>query len=138
MYGLSTPQGWLDLISLMIGLILSYRSGKNLVKWKHDVVLAKEMNIWNSPAPDKLTYLVMLFGFLFTFTSLIFSNILSILIPMTLATLTSTLATFAISVAMIIAIYSVSKHKYKTIKKPLTLQGKIVIKSQIKSEGRTE
>ncbi len=121
----------IGLLALLLGIALSVNSGRSIARRKHDADLAK-MYGRKLPGLGHLAYLYMLFGLMLNIAALVFMRIANISIKIVFAPLEGgllpVLEGLIVTLIVITASYVFFHDKYRDIKKPLTMEGRVVLR----------
>ena len=121
----------LGLIILLAGVALSINSGRSIARRKHDAELAKRYGR-RLPGLGHAAYLYMLFGLMFNIAALVFMRLANLSVKIVLAPLEGglvpVLEAVAATLVLIAASYVFFHNRYQGIDKPLTLEGRILLR----------
>ena len=121
----------LSLVILLIGVALSINSGRSIARRKHDAELAKRYGR-RLPGLGHAAYLYMLFGLMLNIAALVFMRMANLSVKIILAPLEGglipVLEAVAATLVLIAASYVFFHKRYQGIDRPLTLEGRIVLR----------
>ncbi len=121
----------LSLVILLIGVALSINSGRSIARRKHDAELAKRYGR-RLPGLGHAAYLYMLFGLMLNIAALVFMRMANLSMKIVLAPLEGglipVLEAVTATLVLITASYVFFHKRYQAIDRPLTLEGRIVLR----------
>jgi len=121
----------LGTVMLVIGIFLSIGSGRSLARRKHDAELARRYGR-RLPGLGHAAYLYMLFAFMLNTAAFVFMRIANLSLKLVLSPLegglTATIEAVVATLVIVVASYVFFHKRYQGVEKPLTPEGRIVLR----------
>ena len=121
-------------VGLIFGIVMSIKTGRDFARKKHDLDLFKKLG--THPVFSKLTYFSFLFIVLWNIFFMAMTKLMGFSFNVIISMFNVYNAVIGLLYTTVIMLVSflVFKHKYKSINKPLTREGKLLCLSISKTE----